>query len=144
MGASTVRSGHVRGGPRPRPPGPGVRGPGPDRPQQGSRRAGQPQGAAQEGIPLLARQLRRDGQGEVADAHSFLDRYRLAVLVYEDPDLIVLNKAPGVLVHPSHGHFDDTLGNFLMDYYKKPLPGDGVDQLQPRRVEGGTGDQCRV
>ena len=40
-------------------------------------------------------------------------------LVYEDPDLIVLNKAPGVLVHPSHGHFDDTLGNFLMDYYRR-------------------------
>ena len=31
-------------------------------------------------------------------------------LVYEDPDLIVLNKAPGVLVHPSHGHLDDPLG----------------------------------
>ena len=35
-------------------------------------------------------------------------------IVYEDWDLIVLNKAPGVLVHPGHGHFDDTLGNFLM------------------------------
>ena len=32
-------------------------------------------------------------------------------IAYEDADLIVLNKAPGVLVHPGHGHFDDTLGN---------------------------------
>ena len=32
-------------------------------------------------------------------------------IVYEDADLIVVNKAPGVLVHPGHGHFDDTLGN---------------------------------
>ena len=40
-------------------------------------------------------------------------------IVYEDADLAVLNKAPGVLVHPSHGHFDDTLGNFLMYHYKQ-------------------------
>ena len=40
-------------------------------------------------------------------------------IVYEDADLVVLNKAPGVLVHPSHGHFDDTLGNFLMHHYKR-------------------------
>ena len=40
-------------------------------------------------------------------------------IVYEDGDLIVLNKAPGVPVHPGPGHFDDTLGNFLMDYYEK-------------------------
>ena len=38
-------------------------------------------------------------------------------IVYEDEDLIVLNKAPGVLVHPGHGHFSDTLGNFLLHYY---------------------------
>lgn len=40
-------------------------------------------------------------------------------IVYEDADLIVLNKAPGVSVHPGPGHFDDTLGNFLVDYYEK-------------------------
>ena len=40
-------------------------------------------------------------------------------IVYEDGDLIVLNKAPGVAVHPGPGHFDDTLGNFLLDYYEK-------------------------
>lgn len=40
-------------------------------------------------------------------------------IVYEDEDIIVLNKAPGVSVHPGPGHFDDTLGNFLVDYYEK-------------------------
>ena len=40
-------------------------------------------------------------------------------IVYEDADLVVVNKAPGVLVHPSHGHFNDTLGNFLMWHYKQ-------------------------
>lgn len=40
-------------------------------------------------------------------------------IVYEDEDVIVLNKAAGVSVHPGPGHFDDTLGNFLVDYYEK-------------------------
>ncbi|MBS6532016.1 MAG: RluA family pseudouridine synthase [Oscillospiraceae bacterium] len=38
-------------------------------------------------------------------------------IVYEDPDLLVLNKAPGVAVHPGPGHYDDTIGNFLLYYY---------------------------
>lgn len=39
-------------------------------------------------------------------------------IVYEDEDIIVLNKAPGLSVHPGPGHFDDTLGNFLIHYYE--------------------------
>lgn len=39
-------------------------------------------------------------------------------IVYEDSDLLVLNKAPGVSVHPGPGHYCDTMGNFIMDYYK--------------------------
>ena len=39
-------------------------------------------------------------------------------IVYEDEDLIVLNKAAGVSVHPGPGHFEDTLGNFLVHYYE--------------------------
>ena len=38
-------------------------------------------------------------------------------IVYEDPDLLVLNKAPGVAVHPGPGHYDNTIGNFLLYYY---------------------------
>jgi 23S rRNA pseudouridine1911/1915/1917 synthase len=38
-------------------------------------------------------------------------------IVYEDEDLICLNKAPGVAVHPCLGHHDDTLGNYLAWYY---------------------------
>ncbi|MCR4588555.1 MAG: RluA family pseudouridine synthase [Lachnospiraceae bacterium] len=40
-------------------------------------------------------------------------------IVYEDEDVILLNKPAGVCVHPSHGHWFDTLGNFLADYYEK-------------------------
>lgn len=37
---------------------------------------------------------------------------------YEDDDLLVLNKAPGIPVHPGPKHYDDTIGNFVADYYK--------------------------
>ena len=40
-------------------------------------------------------------------------------IVYRDQDVLVLNKAPGVAVHPGPGHHTDTIGNFLMDYYRK-------------------------
>ena len=38
-------------------------------------------------------------------------------ILYEDEDLICLNKPSGIVVHPSHGHFGDTLGNYLAAYY---------------------------
>ncbi len=57
-------------------------------------------------------------------------------IVYEDPDLVVLNKAPGVLVHPSHGHFDDTIGNFLMEHYRRT--GDEAGFHPVHRLDKGT------
>ena len=57
-------------------------------------------------------------------------------IVYEDQDLIVVNKAPGVLVHPGHGHFDDTLGNFLMYHYK--ISGDESGFHPVHRLDKGT------
>ena len=57
-------------------------------------------------------------------------------IVFEDPDLVVLNKAPGVLVHPGHGHFDDTLGNYLMWHYRQT--GDESDFHPVHRLDRGT------
>ena len=57
-------------------------------------------------------------------------------IVYEDLDLIVLNKAPGVSVHPGPGHFSDTLGNFLADYYEKA--GQEADFHPVHRLDRGT------
>ncbi|MBD5133456.1 MAG: RluA family pseudouridine synthase [Clostridiales bacterium] len=57
-------------------------------------------------------------------------------IVYEDADLIVVNKAPGVLVHPGHGHFDDTLGNYLMWHYAQT--GDESDFHPVHRLDKGT------
>ncbi len=57
-------------------------------------------------------------------------------IVYEDGDLLVLNKAPGVLVHPGAGHFPDTIGNFLLDYYDKA--GIEADFHPVHRLDKGT------
>jgi 23S rRNA pseudouridine1911/1915/1917 synthase len=38
---------------------------------------------------------------------------------YEDEDLIVIEKPPGVVVHPTRGYPDQTLANGLMHYWQK-------------------------
>lgn len=35
-------------------------------------------------------------------------------VIYEDADIIVVNKAAGMVVHPAPGHYDDTLVNALL------------------------------
>ncbi len=41
-------------------------------------------------------------------------------IIYEDKDVIVVNKSSGMVVHPANGHYDDTLVNALM-YHCKDL-----------------------
>ncbi|MBM6896561.1 RluA family pseudouridine synthase [Pseudoflavonifractor capillosus] len=57
-------------------------------------------------------------------------------IVWEDEDVVVVNKAPGVLVHPGHGHFSDTLGNFLMYHYQQT--GQECDFHPVHRLDKGT------
>ena len=40
-------------------------------------------------------------------------------VIYEDSDLIVVNKPPFMPTHTSHGHYDDTLANALAGYFSK-------------------------
>src|SRR5258708_26412113 len=49
-------------------------------------------------------------------------------IVYEDEDLLVVNKAPGMVVHPAPGHNDDTLVNALLAYYPELQASTGTDQ----------------
>jgi len=42
-------------------------------------------------------------------------------IVYEDDDVVVVNKKPGMVVHPSYGHYSGTLVNALA-YHFKNLP----------------------
>lgn len=37
-------------------------------------------------------------------------------VVYEDDDILVINKPAGLVVHPAAGHWDDTLLNGLLAY----------------------------
>ena len=57
-------------------------------------------------------------------------------IVYEDPDLVVLNKAAGVSVHPGPGHYSDTICNFLMNYYDQS--GCEADVHPVHRLDRGT------
>lgn len=44
-------------------------------------------------------------------------------IVYEDNDLLVVNKAKGMVVHPAPGHYSGTLVNALMYHCKDSLSG---------------------
>ena len=57
-------------------------------------------------------------------------------IIYEDEDLVVVNKAAGVSVHPGPGHFDDTVGNFLLWHYD--LEREEADFHPVHRLDRGT------
>lgn len=84
----------------------------------------------------------REGQvlsvlvGDVAPRSGVVPAPGPLDIVYEDGDLIVLNKAPGVPVHPGPGHFSDTIGNFMMKYYINR--GDSADFHPVHRLDRGT------
>ena len=44
-------------------------------------------------------------------------------VLYEDSDLLIVNKPKGMVVHPSAGHYSGTLVNALMHYCKDDLSG---------------------
>lgn len=55
-------------------------------------------------------------------------------IVYEDADLLVLNKAAGMVVHPAPGHSDDTLVNALLARYpelRNPEGESGEENVRP-------------
>ena len=45
-------------------------------------------------------------------------------VVFEDSDIIVVNKAPGMVVHPGHGNFTGTLQNALLYHIQQQHPDD--------------------
>ena len=56
-------------------------------------------------------------------------KYKLDI-VFEDEDLIVLNKPAGIVMHPGAGNFDNTIVNALIEYDKDSLSNIG-DELRP-------------
>ena len=51
-------------------------------------------------------------------------------IVYEDKDLIIINKPAGIIMHPGAGNYDNTIVNALMNYDKNSLSNIG-DELRP-------------
>ncbi len=56
-------------------------------------------------------------------------KYKLDI-IYEDEDLIVINKPAGIVIHPGAGNFDKTIVNALINYDKNSLSNIG-DELRP-------------
>ena len=52
-------------------------------------------------------------------------------IIYEDDDIIVVNKPKGLVVHPANGNPDGTLVNAIMAICKESLSGIG-GELRPR------------
>ena len=55
--------------------------------------------------------------------------YKLDI-IYEDDDLLVINKPSGIIMHPGAGNYDKTIVNALMHYDKNSLSTIG-DELRP-------------
>lgn len=51
-------------------------------------------------------------------------------IIYEDDDIIIVNKEKGMVVHPANGHYSGTLVNGLLHLYKDKLSTVGGD-LRP-------------
>jgi len=56
-------------------------------------------------------------------------KYKLDI-IYEDNDLIILNKPAGIVMHPGAGNYDNTIVNALINYKKNSLSSIG-DELRP-------------
>ncbi len=85
---------------------------------------GYPDGILLDGLHATTAQIARPGQvlsilvsdredGDLVPAEGPVD------IVYEDAEVLVVNKAAGVAAHPGPGHHDDTLGNLLTHHYKE-------------------------
>lgn len=54
-------------------------------------------------------------------------------IVYEDDDLVIINKDPGMVVHPAYGNYTGTLMNALV-YHFGTLPSSGQNMDRPGLV----------
>jgi len=86
-------------------------------------------------VTLNGRAVKKNARGTAGDVlvFSFPETAELPIeaqdlpldIVYEDADLIVVNKARGMVVHPAPGHPDGTLVNALLHHCGDSLSGIG-------------------
>jgi 23S rRNA pseudouridine1911/1915/1917 synthase len=65
----------------------------------------------------------------------FADKISLDI-IYEDHDLIIVNKSPGMVVHPAYGNYRNTLVNALAYHFNPDLEGKAIqtDNIRPGLV----------
>lgn len=64
-------------------------------------------------------------------------------IIYEDTDIIVVNKPKGLVVHPANGNLDGTLVNAIMAICKDSLSGIG-GEIRPGIVHRLDKDTSRI
>lgn len=89
------------------------------------RAKGLPEGILLDGIPVFTTAVAAAGQclsvavGDIQGSETIAPVPGPLNIRYEDEDLVILDKAGGVPVHPSQGHHGDTLANFLLEHYRR-------------------------
>lgn len=56
---------------------------------------------------------------EQETSEDILPQPLLFEILFEDEALLIVNKEPGVIVHPTHGHYTDTLANGVVHYWQE-------------------------
>ena len=59
-------------------------------------------------------------------------------IIYEDEDVVIVNKAPNMVVHPGVGNFTGTLLNALYFYYRKEMEVGKVQPVLVHRIDKDT------
>jgi len=87
-------------------------------------------------VERRASRTTRDGQTvevalpEAAPKTALLAEDIPLEILYEDDQLLILNKPPGLVVHPAPGHYSGTVANAILHHCRESLPAGG-DPLRP-------------
>lgn len=100
-------------------------------------------GITLDGIRVFTSATAREGQilsalvGDTARRSGIPSQPGPLDIAYEDADLLIVNKAPGVTAHPGPGHWEDSLGNYILAYYDG-LGDESTDFHPVHRLDKGT------
>ena len=93
--------------------------------RQVSRLKFQPDGILVDGRKVTVRHILRDGERltlclepDTKGSDHLTPTAGDLDIRYEDEDMLLVNKPSGLVVHPSHGHYDDSLANIVVHHYQ--------------------------
>ncbi len=67
---------------------------------------------------VLEAERREQRLAEKLEPFSGEESHGRLEILYEDEDLLLINKPSGLAAHPGHGHYRDTLANQLAEYFQ--------------------------